>query len=57
MKKYVIIALAVLSMASCSERKFHVEGTISNAPDSVLYFEHIGIEAIEPVDSARLDAD
>lgn len=57
MKKYVIIALAVLSMASCSEKKFHVEGTITNAPDSVLYFEHIGIEDIVPVDSARLDAE
>jgi len=57
MKKYVIIALAVLGMASCNERKFHVEGTITNAPDSVLYFEHIGIEDIVPVDSARLDAD
>ena len=57
MKKYVIIALAVLSMASCSEKRFHVEGTITNAPDSVLYFEHIGIEDIVPVDSARLDAE
>lgn len=57
MKKYVIIALAVLSMASCSEKKFHVEGVITNAPDSVLYFEHIGIEDIVPVDSARLDAE
>ena len=57
MKKYVIIALAVLSMASCSEKRFHVEGTITNAPDSVLYFEHIGIEDIVPVDSVRLDAE
>ena len=57
MKKYVIIALAVLSMASCSEKKFHVEGTITGAQDSVLYFENIGIEQIIPVDSVRLDAE
>ena len=57
MKKYVIIALAVLSMASCSEKKFHVEGTITGAQDSVLYFENIGIEQIIPVDSVRLDSE
>ena len=57
MKKYVIIALAVLSMTACNENKFHVEGTITGAQDSVLYFENIGIEQIIPVDSVRLDAD
>ena len=57
MKKYVIIALAVLSMASCSEKKFHVDGTITGAQDSVLYFENIGIEQIIPVDSVRLDSE
>ena len=44
MKKYVFAALAVLVMASCGEKKFHVEGTISQAKDSVLYFENVGIE-------------
>lgn len=57
MKKYVIIALAVLSMASCSEKRFHVEGVITNAPDSVLYFENIAINEIVAVDSAKLDAE
>lgn len=57
MKKYVIIALAVLSMVSCNEKKFHVEGIITNAPDSVLYFENIGINEIVAVDSAKLDAE
>ena len=57
MKKYVIIALAVLSMASCNEKKFHVEGTITGAQDSVLYFENIGIEQIIPIDSVRLDSE
>ena len=54
MKKYIMAALAALSMAACSEQKFHVEGSISNAKDSVLYFEHTGIEAVSIVDSVRL---
>lgn len=57
MKKYVVMALAVLSMASCGEKKFHVEGQITEAKDSVLYFENIGIENIEVLDSARLGED
>ena len=57
MKKYVIIALAVLGMASCSEKKFHVEGSITNAKDSVLYLENISLIGPEVIDSVRLDAD
>ena len=57
MKKYVIIALAVLGMASCSEKKFHVEGSITNAKDSVLYLENISLMGPEVIDSVRLDAD
>ncbi len=55
MKKYVFAALAVLVMASCGEKKFHVEGTISQAKDSVLYFENVGIEEVSVVDSVLLD--
>ena len=57
MKKYVVVALAVLGMASCSEKKFHVEGTITNAKDSVLYLENISLMGPEVVDSVRLDVD
>lgn len=57
MKKYAIIALAVLGMASCSEKKFHVEGTITEAPDSMLYLENVGISEINTVDSVKLSAD
>jgi peroxiredoxin len=57
MKKYVIMALAVLGMASCSEKKFHVEGSITNAKDSVLYLENISLMGPEVIDSVRLDAD
>ena len=57
MKKYVFFALAVLGMVSCSEKKFHVEGNITNAKDSVLYLENISLMGPEVIDSVRLDAD
>ena len=57
MKKYVIIALGVIAMASCSEKKFHVEGQITEAKDSVLYLENVGINEITPIDSAKLGED
>lgn len=50
-----MIAVAALAIASCSEKKFHVEGSISNAKDSLLLLENVGIEEITVVDSVRLD--
>ena len=57
MKKYLMIAVAVLAIASCSEKKYHVEGTIAQAKDSLLVFENVGIEEITVVDSIRLGED
>lgn len=57
MKKYVMIAMAVLGMASCSDRKFHVEGEITEAKDSVLYLENVGISELNVIDSVKLTAD
>jgi len=57
MKKYLIVAVALLGMASCSKEKFHVEGSITNAKDSVLYLENVGIEEITVVDSVKLGDD
>ena len=57
MKKYFVLALTMLAMVSCTEKKFHVEGTITNAKDSLLLFENVGIEDITVVDSVRLDED
>ena len=57
MKKYVMIAMAVLGMASCSEQKFHVEGQITEAEDSVLYLENVGISELNVIDSVKLTAD
>jgi peroxiredoxin len=57
MKKYFVLALTMLAMVSCTEKKFHVEGTITNAKDSLLLFENVGIEDITVVDSVRLGED
>lgn len=55
MKKYTTMAVAALALAACGEQQFHVEGTVANAKDSVLYFENVGIEEISVVDSVKLD--
>ena len=44
-------------MVSCGEKKFHVEGNITNAQDSVLYFENISLTGIERLDSMKLGED
>ena len=57
MKKYLIAAMTVLVLASCNEKKFHVEGSITNAKDSVLYLENIGLAGAEVLDSVTLGED
>ena len=57
MKKYIVMAVAALTVASCSEKKFHVEGNIADAKDQVLYFENVGISDITVLDSVKLDDD
>ena len=42
-------------LASCTGEQFHVQGTISNAKDSVLYFEHNSLTGFKTVDSVKLD--
>ena len=49
-----IIAFCALIITSCSQKKFNVEGQISNATDSVLYFENVGLEGINVIDSVKL---
>lgn len=52
-----LAVVAVLSMASCNEKKFHVNGTIGNAADSTLYFENMSLNGPVVVDSVKLSAD
>ena len=53
--KVAVVALAALSIASCNNNKFTVEGQISGAKDSVLYFENVGLEGVNVLDSVKLD--
>lgn len=52
--KAAAVVLAALSVASCNNNKFTVEGQITGAKDSVLYFENVGLEGINVVDSIKL---
>lgn len=52
-----LAAVAVLGIASCNEKKFHVNGTIGNAADSTLYFENMSLNGPVVVDSVKLSAD
>ena len=52
--KLAAVVLAALTVASCNNNKFTVEGQISGAKDSVLYFENVGIEGINVLDSVKL---
>lgn len=54
---FTFAALTALGFASCNERKFHVEGAIENAADSVLYFENMGLNGVQTIDSVKLSAD
>ncbi|MCR4583639.1 MAG: AhpC/TSA family protein [Prevotella sp.] len=55
--KASVIVLAVTVLASCNSRQYKVEGTITEAEDSMLYFENVGLEGIQLLDSARLGTD
>ena len=52
--KVAAVVLAAVAAASCSSNKFKVEGQIANAADSVLYFENVGLEGINVIDSVKL---
>lgn len=58
--KHIILAATVaaaLGLASCSEDRFHVEGSISSAEDSLLYFEQMTLDGPVTIDSLRLGSD
>lgn len=53
--KATAILTAAITIASCDNKKFTVEGQIENAKDSVLYFENVGLEGIQVLDSVKLN--
>ena len=50
----ISFAFALLAIASCGEKKFHVQGEIKEAKDSMLYFENISLDGIKVIDSLKL---
>ena len=50
-----VLGVAVLSLDSCSEKKFNINGTITQAKDSVLYLENMSLNGPKAVDSVKLD--
>ena len=52
-----LFVVAVLNFTACNKQKFNVNGTISEAKDSILYFENMSLNGPEVVDSVRLNAD
>ncbi len=44
----------VVSVSSCSEKKFHISGEIIDAEGQTLYLENVGLDGVEVVDSVKL---
>ncbi len=61
MKKHITASLVLLlALAGCREGdgKFHIEGQITSAKDTVLYLEHLTLDkGAVPVDSVKLKGD
>ena len=51
------VSLMMLGAVSCSNMKFEVSGNITDAKDSLLYFENMSLNGAVVVDSTKLDAD
>lgn len=49
------LALMVAMLTSCDNRKFHIDGTVTEAKDSVLYLENMSLDGPVVVDSVKLD--
>lgn len=50
-------ALMAVALGSCDNKKFRVEGAITEAKDSVLYFENMSLDGPVAVDSVKLGDD
>ena len=52
-----IIVLAAINFSSCNKQRFHVNGAITDAKDSILYFENISLKGPVVIDSVKLSSD
>lgn len=55
--KLALAVAAAVVISSCSNKKFHITGQISDAEDSVLYLENMSLNGPETVDSVKLTKD
>lgn len=51
------IVMAALTFASCNNKKFHINGNITEAKDSMLYLENISLDGPVAIDSVKLGED
>ena len=51
------VAAAMTGVTSCTEKKFHVEGNITDAKDSTLYLENMSLNGPVAIDSVKLGDD
>ena len=52
-----VIMVAALAFTSCNNKKFHINGNITEAKDSMLYLENISLNGPEKIDSVKLGKD
>ena len=52
-----VIIVATLAFTSCNNKKFHINGNITEAKDSMLYLENISLNGPEKIDSVKLGED
>ena len=51
------VVMAALTFASCNNKKFHINGNITEAKDSMLYLENIRLDGPVAIDSVKLGED
>ena len=52
-----VIMVAALSFTSCNNKKFHINGNITEATDSMLYLENLSLNGPVKIDSVKLGED
>ena len=53
--KTLTFVMVALALGACTKEKFHVKGTITEAKDSMLYFENMSLDGALAMDSVKLD--
>ena len=57
MKMVLVAVIAASALVSCNKEGFRIEGNITEAKDSVLYFENMSLDGPVVVDSVKLGTD